>query len=45
MDADPLSPSEPLFKYLGWMKINKKELNITNIFSLLNVLNKRLHHT
>ena len=21
MDADPLTPSEPLFKYLGWMKI------------------------
>ena len=24
MDADPLSPSEPLFKYIGWMKIEER---------------------
>ena len=24
MDADPLSSSEPLFKYLGWIKIEER---------------------
>ena len=24
MNADPLSPSEPLFEYLGWMKIEER---------------------